>query len=132
MFASFTVLALDPVKAIGFIPTLITCEILVAHFITPKWQIKKLRLSYGLSAVLVLIGYAFFGFVGALLAVPIYATLNVEFRSFLAHRLAKKHMPIAVDTYEQNDFSDAITAAEQYAQEHTPEEKTDSVDENDQ
>lgn len=123
LFASFTVLALDPVKAIGFIPTLITCEILVAHFITPKLQSKKLRLSYGLSAVLVLIGYAFFGFVGALLSVPIYATLNVEFRSFLAHRLAKKHMPIAADTYEQNDFSDAITAAELYAQKHTPAEE---------
>ena len=113
LIASAIVLILDPVRAIFFIPALIALEVLISYLVVPLFLPKKLRPSHGGTAVLVLAGYALFGLVGALLAVPVYATLNVEIRSLIAHRLARKQMPIGNEVYEKSPLEDIIT-------EHSP------------
>ncbi len=109
--ASLIVLLLAPVKALIFIPALIVTEVLASRLFTPLFLQKKLRPSYGLSTVLVIVGAALFNLSGAFLAVPVYATLNVEIRSYLAHRLAKKHLPISNDIYAKHDLADVVKIA---------------------
>ncbi len=113
VIASAIVAILAPIKSLIFIPALIATEILVSRLFMPLFIQKKLRPSYGLSTVLVIIGFALFGPIGGFLAVPIFATLNVEVRSLLAHRLAKKKLPIASDIYAKHDFEDVLRIADE-------------------
>lgn len=123
--ASLIVALLSPVKALFFIPALIAVEIVGARVFMPLFMQKKLRPSYGLSTVLVIIGFALFGFVGGFLAVPIYATLNVEVRNFIAHRLVKKNMPISNAIYEEHDLEDVLHIAEEHAEKAKNADETD-------
>lgn len=66
----------------------------------PQMLPKKLRPSYGVTAVMVLLSLSLFGVIGAFVAIPIYATLNIEVRRFLIHRLAKKNLPISSEAYQ--------------------------------
>lgn len=109
LISSVIVLILSPVRAIFFIPALIALEIVVANLVTPLFLKKALRPTFGTSAVVVLVGYALLGVAGAFLAVPVYATLNVEFRAFLAARLAKKKMPISTEAYEKGDIGTILS-----------------------
>ena len=106
--SSAIVLILSPVRAIFFIPALIALEILTSYLVMPLFLQKKLRPSHGTCAVLVLLGYALLGLIGAFLAVPVYATLSIEVRSFMAHRLAKKKLPISPEAYEKTDLGTII------------------------
>ncbi len=129
LISSAIVLLLSPVRAIFFIPALIAMEILSSYLVMPLFLQKKLRPSHGTCAVLVLTGFALLGVVGAFLAVPIYATLSIEVRSLLAHRLAKKKLPISVEAYEKRDIQTILNenrAEEDESAKETPEE--DSAD----
>lgn len=81
----------------------LTLEILVTNIWLPHMLPKKLRPPYAVTATVVLLGLSLFGVIGAFAAVPVYATLNVEVRRFLVHRLAKKNLPVASEAY--HDFS---------------------------
>lgn len=104
LISSVIVLILSPVRAIFFIPALIAIEVLSTYLLMPLFLQKKLRPSHGTCAVLVLLGFALMGIVGAFLAVPVYATFSIEVRGILAHRLAKKKLPIATEAYENKDI----------------------------
>ncbi len=107
---------LNPIKALFFALFLIGIEIVASKLVFPLLTPKKLRPSFGLTAVLVLVCGHFLGPIGAFCAVPLFATLNIEFREFLAHRLAKKNMPISIEAYEGvslGALSDEMEAAEE-------------------
>lgn len=123
---------LNPIKALFFTLFLIGIEIVANKVAFPLVTPKKLRPSFGLTAVLVLIAGHFFGLIGAFCAVPVFATLNIEFRELLAHRLAKTNMPIATEIYENTDLeelsrmkAEAARVAEKEAVEE-PEAKEDA------
>ena len=97
---------LNPVKGLFFLLFLIGIEVVASKVVFPLATPKKLRPSFGLTAVLVLVAGHFFGVIGAFCAVPVFATLNVEFRELLAHRLAKKGMPIATEVYEKTTLEE--------------------------
>lgn len=97
---------LNPVKAIFFTLFLIAIEVVSTKLVFPLVTPKKLRPSFGLTAILVLIAGHFFGLIGAFCAVPVFATLNIEFRALLAHRLAKQNMPISTEVYESTDLGE--------------------------
>ena len=78
---------------------LIALEIFATHILLPQMLPKKLRPSYAVTAVVVLLFLTLFGFIGAFVAIPIYATLNIEVRRFLVHRLAKKNLPFSSESY---------------------------------
>ena len=114
--SSAIVLILSPIRAIFFIPALIALELVTSYLVVPLFLQKKLRPSHGTCAVLVLIGYGLLGLVGAFLAVPVYATLSIEFRSFMAHRLARKKMPISTEAYEKKDIGTILKEAKESAE----------------
>ena len=99
-------LLLDPLKGLFFMLFLIGIEVVASKVAFPLMTPKKLRPSFGLTAVIVLIAGHFLGVVGAFCAVPLFATLNIEFREILAHRLAKKGMPIATEVYEKTPLEE--------------------------
>lgn len=78
---------------------------------------KKLRPSYALTALTVLIGYFFFGIIGAFVALPLYATLNIEVRHLILHRLKKKGLPANTEAYHNFDAKAYAAYAEKAAAE---------------
>ena len=112
LLSSAIVLILDPWRAIFFIPALIILEIVAAHVLMPLLLKKALRPSCGASAVIVLIGFALFGSIGAFLAVPVFAALNVGFRTLLTARLAKKSLPLSTESYESTSIITILSDAE--------------------
>ena len=104
--------------AVIFALLLLSFEILAASIILPRMLPKKLHPPYALTALAVLVGFFFFGIIGAFVAVPLYATLNIEVRRFLLHRLHKKGLPTTAEAYRS--FS-AETYANLYKEEPTDE-----------
>ena len=86
-----------------FAAALIALEIFTTNVVLPHMLPKKLRPPYAVTAAVVLLSLSLFGVIGAFAAVPIYATLNIEVRRFLVHRLAKKNLPVSAESYF--DFS---------------------------
>lgn len=86
-----------------FAAALIALEIFTTTVVLPHMLPKKLRPPYAVTAAVVLLSLSLFGVIGAFAAVPIYATLNIEVRRFLVHRLAKKNLPVSAESYF--DFS---------------------------
>ena len=87
---------------------------------------KKLRPSYALTALAVLVGYFFFGLLGAFVAIPLYATLNVEVRHLLLHRLKKKGLPANTDAYQDFDAKAYEAYAEKAAAEKAATEEAEA------
>ena len=78
---------------------IILLEIFSTNVILVNALPKKLRPPYGVTAVVVLLSLALFNVIGAFVAVPIYASLNMEVRRLLIHRLAKRGLPVSSDAY---------------------------------
>ena len=87
---------------------------------------KSLRPNVGVTIVLLLCGYALLGLAGALLAIPVFATIHNALRAFTIHLLARKKLPTAIEDYysfnihdhmEENEPApaDPIEAAEELA-----------------
>lgn len=104
---------------------LLTIEVLVTNLVLPQLLPKKLRPPYAVTAAVVLIALSLFSVIGAFVAVPVYATLNIEVRRFIIHRLAKKNLPISADGY--HDFN--AVAYEAATAEHAAKETTSPDDE---
>ena len=88
-------------------------EIVVSTVILPHLLPKKLRPPYAVTAAMVLLFFSLFNVIGAFVAVPVYATLNIEVRRFIIHRLAKKKLPIASEAYRDFDAVDYAKATEE-------------------
>lgn len=95
-----------------FLGFVIGFEIFINQVIMPHMLPKKLRPSYAVTAFCVLLGFVLLGPFGAFIAVPVYATLNIEIRSMLVHRLKKKNLPISTAAYETFTSADYAAAQE--------------------
>ncbi len=61
---------------------------------------KVLRQNVGATIVLLLCGYALLGIFGALIAIPVYATIQNSLRAFSVHLLNRRGLPSAIEEYE--------------------------------
>ena len=89
----------NPLWGLLYAAVILVLEFFATNVLLPQMLPKKLRPSYGVTAVVVLLSLSVFGVIGAFVAVPIYATLNIEVRRFLIHRLAKKNLPLSSEAY---------------------------------
>ena len=95
--------------------TILVTQIFENLIIEPAMLKKKLRPNVGATIAVSLIFYALFGPLGAVISIPLYATISVELRGLSAKLLFKKKLPI--DTYlyigydlgEALGFEDAVT-----------------------
>ena len=77
---------------------------------------KDLRPNVGVTLVLMLCGYALLGIVGALLAIPVFATIHNALRAFTIHLLNKNKLPTTIDSYYDFnicDYMDTSAAADE-------------------
>ena len=87
---------------------------------------KKLRPSPALALPLLIIGYGLLGFGGALIAIPLYATVEIEIREIMAHIFVRRGLPTTTEDYIGYDFR----TAEFEDLKKEIEEKADTVSEN--
>ena len=102
---------------VGYAVVLLALEMFVSNAVLPHILPKKLRPPYAVTAAVVLISLSLFGLIGAFIAVPLYATLNIEVRRFLVHRLAKKKLPLSSEAYRDLNSEVYAKAAEAHAEE---------------
>ena len=76
---------------------------------------KNLRPNVGATLVLLLCGYALLGILGALLAIPVFATIQNALRAFSIHLLNRKKLPTTVEAYYDFDIRDYMSADEEKA-----------------
>lgn len=110
---------------VGYAVVLLALETFISNAVLPHMLPKKLRPPYAVTAAVVLISLSLFGLIGAFIAVPLYATLNIEMRRFLIHRLAKKKLPLSSEAYR--DFNSEVYAVA--AEAHAADEEALSDDE---
>lgn len=76
---------------------------------------KNLRPNVGATLVLLLCGYALLGILGALLAIPVFATIQNALRAFSIHLLNRKKLPTTVEAYYDFDIRDYMSADDEKA-----------------
>lgn len=91
---------------------ILALQVFATNVLLPHMLPRKLRPPFAVTALVVLLSLSLFGVIGAFVAVPIYATLSIEIRRFLIHRLAKKNLPISSDAYHNFSASDYEAAKE--------------------
>lgn len=95
-------LAGNPIQAVWFVVIVMIMQTIDGNFIGP-WILGD---STGLPAVWILIsiiiGGGFFGMLGMLLAVPVFAVIYMLFKDFVEYRLRKRHLPQDTDNYVGN------------------------------
>lgn len=88
--------------------TILTTQIFENLIIEPAMLKKKLRPNVGATIAISLLFYSVFGIIGAIVSIPLFATLSVEFRQLAAKILAKKKLPINAAEYD--DYDPTLTA----------------------
>ncbi len=105
IISGFFILIINPIQALWFIIFITIVQIVDGNFIGPK----LIGDSTGLSALLVIfsimVGGAFFGMVGMLLGVPVFAVINILIKRLISRRLERKRYFINEDqlTFEGMD-----------------------------
>jgi len=100
------VLALDPGKTIWFVIFIIALQQLDGNFIGPKILGESTGLpSFWVIFALLLFG-GFFGIVGMIIAVPIFALAFLEIKKASEKRLRKKGLSTDTAFYEEELLSD--------------------------
>ena len=74
---------------------------------------KDLRPNVGVTLLLMLCGYALLGIIGALLAIPVFATIHNALRAFTIHLLNKKKLPTTIDSYYDFNIRDYMDKSEE-------------------
>lgn len=102
-----------PTYALPVIGVLIGLELFDNFVIEPRTILHKpLRPNVGVALVLLLVGYAIAGITGALMAIPVFATVQNAIRSFSVHLLNRRSLPTRVEDYENFNVRDYMPKAE--------------------
>ncbi len=83
---------------------------------------KRLRPNMGVTLAAVLLFNQYFGFMGAILAVPIWVSVATEVRAFLNRRLRKKGVPLSPDGAPIICEGEGCPEEEESTERATPEE----------
>ena len=78
-------------------------QIVVSALIEPALLRKSLRPKIGITVTVIIIGLVFFGFLGMILAVPVYASLNIPLKEWQNRRLIQKNLPITEEAFLKLD-----------------------------
>lgn len=103
-FCALVILITRPVYTLPVLIILLGLEVIDNLLIEPHTMPHKvLRQNVGSTIVLMLLGYALFGILGSLVAIPVFATVQNSLRSFTVHLLNRRHLPTAIEDYRKLD-----------------------------
>lgn len=101
LFCGLVILITRPAYTLPMLGILIALELVDNLLIEPRTiRHKPLRQNVGSTIVLLLCGYALFGLIGAMLAIPVFATIQNALRAFTVHLLNRRHLPSAREEYQ--------------------------------
>ena len=87
LVCTLLVLLIAPSQSLFLFAFILLIHILQGHFLKKRLLRPKLRPGAAVTSICVLIGYALLGFVGAILAVPVYAAVTLNLRDFQVRHL---------------------------------------------
>ena len=116
-----TLLVLERSYALPLFLILLVLHTLHIFAVEPFFLRKRLRPNVGLTVVLTLVFGAIFGFVGFLLAVPLYASVRSILQNRQNRRLIKRGLPIGDDYYLRLSAID-LSSVRELAEDETTDE----------
>lgn len=93
------ILLTEPIQAVYFGIFILCLQQFDCNFLTPKIVGNYVGLPAFWVLVSCLIGGGFFGVMGLILCVPVFAILYQMFKGYVAHKLEKKNLPSSTDEY---------------------------------
>ena len=108
------ILLTDPIKALYFGIFILCLQQFDGNFLTPKIVGNYIGLPAFWVLVSCLIGGGFYGVMGLILGVPIFAILYQLFRNYVAHRLKSRNLPPETKEYDApcEELTDKINSVE--------------------
>ena len=101
----FITLLADPIKALWIAIFMVAMQQFDGNIMVPLIQGDRIGVPSVWVLVGIIIGGGLFGFVGMLLAVPVFAIIYMLFKEFLEGRLRKKSLPEESAIYQRDDTS---------------------------
>lgn len=96
----------DPVKGVYFLIFILILQQFDGNILGPKILGNSTGLSAFWVIVAILLGGGLFGVPGMILGVPTFAVLYYFVQMYMNHRLEKKKLPTASDSYDQMSYVD--------------------------
>ena len=114
MCCGVVILVTRPGYTLPMLGILIALELFDNFLIEPRTiHHKALRPNVGTTIVLLLCGYALFGLVGAMIAIPVFATVQNALRAFTVHLLNRRHLPTVREDYQSFDMREHMPKPEE-------------------
>lgn len=124
IFCGIVILVTRSAYTLPMLSILIALELVDNLLIEPRTiHHKALRPNVGVTIVLLLCGYALFGIIGAMIAIPVFATIQNALRAFTVHLLNRRHLPTTREDYQSFNMRDHLSdepANAEVAAEATP------------
>jgi predicted PurR-regulated permease PerM len=113
LFCGLVLLVTKPVYTLPVLGILVLLEIIDNLVIEPHTMPHRdLRQNVGSALVLMLCGYAVGGLIGALCAIPVFATVRNALRAFSVHLLNRRRLPTMLEEYHDFDMRAHMAARE--------------------
>ena len=107
--SALLILLVNPIQCVYFVIFILLLQQFDGNFLGPKILGGSTGLSSFMVIVAILVGGGLFGIFGMFVGVPACAVICTAIRNGIQSRLAKKRMPIDLDSYENIDHLDAET-----------------------
>jgi hypothetical protein len=105
----FLILLVDPMKGLYFTIFVLVLQQFDGNILGPKIIGDSTGLSSFMVIVAILVGGGFFGIVGMIVGVPVFAVLYASLSNLLTHSLRKKEFPDQEEVYHEIDCLDPVT-----------------------
>ena len=112
----FITLLADPLKALWIGIFMVAMQQFDGNIMVPLIQGDRIGVPSVWVLIGIIIGGGLFGFIGMLLAVPVFAIIYMLFKEFLEGRLRKKALPADSAVYQRDD-TDKYTSDYVYTEE---------------
>ena len=112
----FITLLADPLKALWIAIFMVAMQQFDGNIMVPLIQGDRIGVPSVWILMGIIVGGGLFGFVGMLLAVPVFAIIYMLFKEFLEDKLHKKSLPVQSAVYQRND-TDKYTVDYVYTEE---------------
>ena len=103
------ILLVNPLKCLYFVIFILVLQQCDGNFIGPKILGNSTGLSSFMVVVAILVGSGFFGVVGMIIGVPLFAVLSQICSNAIERRLRTHQLPLEVEDYEELDHVDEQT-----------------------
>ncbi len=93
------IFVVNPIQALYFLIFILILQQFDGNLLGPKILGNSVGISSFMVVVSILVGSGFFGFVGMIIGVPLFAILTAVGQTLIIERMHKKHLPTDLEAY---------------------------------